>query len=258
MKKPRMRTYHFTDKVCMLSPLGWAKEACTSDMGRWDEKEAMCSYSNRYCARKGLKVHRMKNGVQNCIMFPGQKIAEMFLGQTITRQVMRTFDTRSYKALLDGDLSLLKSWGEVLFFLNLGPFGMALLIGLKLGGVDLQKYVSLEGIYNGLKKIPFKKMGDAFEDSYEAVEENIKEYTNLLKDGVVDMLGNVKKLGKISKKLGKDAAKKVAGLGSEGIDKVSDLIDKLPLGEAGDAINKGLGEINKSWDGIFGIFGKIL
>ena len=52
--------------------------------------------------------------------------------------------------------------------------------------------------------------------------------------------------------MGKDAAKQVAGMGKEGIDKVSDLVDKLPLGQVGDAINKGLGEIGKLWSSVFG------
>ena len=97
-----------------------------------------------------------------------------------------------------------------------------------------------------------REIGKAFEDAYEAVEDNIKEYTNLLEDGVLKMWGNVKKLGKISAKLGKNAAKEVAGLGQDGIDKVSDLIDRLPLGEVGDAINKGLGAIDNLWKGVFG------
>jgi len=59
-------------------------------------------------------------------------------------------------------------------------------------------------------------------------------------------------LGKISSKLGKDAAKKVAGMGQDGIDKVGDLVDRLPVREVGQAINKGLGEIEKVWGSIFG------
>lgn len=265
VKKPRVRSYQLTDNVCMLSNLGWSKESCTSDKGRWNEKEAMCSYSNSYCARKGLKVHRMRNGVQNCIMFPGQKIAEMFFGTTITRQVMRTFDPKSYKALLSGDLSLLKAHAQIMAFTSLGPYGMALAVGLKMAGVDIrpvQRVIDSGvdiGVDLAINTNPallimkhHRKMGKAFEDSYEAVEDNIKEYTNLLEDGVVYMLNNVKKLGKISAKLGKDTAKKVAGLGQDGIDKVGDLIDRLPLSKVGDAIDKGLGEIEKLWKDIFG------
>lgn len=251
VKKPIVRTYPLTDKACVLSPLGWSKESCTSDKGRWDENEGMCSFSDRYCSRKGLKRHRMRNGVHNCIMFPGQKIAEMFFGTTITRQVMRTFDPESYKALLSGDLSLLKSWGEMIAFIALGPFGMALLIGLKMGGVDISKFATIDGNIKNIKTAG-RAVGKAFEESYEIVEDSVKEYTALLEDGVMEMLTNVKKLAKISEKLGKDAAKQVAGMGKEGIDKVSDLVDRLPLGQVGDAINKGLGEVKKMWSSVFG------
>lgn len=251
VKKPIMRTYPLSDNACVLSPLGWSKESCTSDKGRWVEKEGMCSFSDRYCSRKGLKRHRMKNGVYNCVMFPGQRITEMFLGSTVTRTVMRTTDIRSYKALLDGDLSLLKSYGNILAFLQLGPFGIALAIGLKLGGVNvnLAEYTPIGLIMNPQG---FRKIGKAFEASYEAVEDSVKEMTNLLENGVEFMFENVKKLANISKKLGKDAAKKVAGMGKEGIDKVSDLIDRIPLREVGDAINKGLGAVGKLWSSAFG------
>lgn len=249
VKKPIVRTYPLTDKACILSPLGWSKESCTTDKGRWDENEGMCSFSDRYCSRKGLRRHRMNNGVYNCVMFPGQRIAEMFFGTTITRTVMRTFDKRSYKALLDGDLSLLKAYGNILAFVSLGPFGMALAAGFKLGGLNVNL---VEYTPTGLIMKHHREIGKAFEDSYEAVEDSVKEITNLLEDGVGLMLDNVKKLAKISAKLGKDAAKKVAGMGKEGIDKVSDLVDKLPLGRVSDAIDKGLGEIGRLWSSVFG------
>jgi len=189
----------------------------------------------------------MRNGGHNCVMFPGQKIAEMFFGTTITRTVMRQFDPRSYKALLSGDLSLLKSYGQIMAFVSLGPFGMA--TRFKLGGVDINL---AEYTPAGLIMKHHREIGKAFEESYEAVEDSVKEITNLLEDGVELMLDNVKKLAKISEKLGKDAAKKVSGMGKEGIDKVSDLVDKLPLGQVGDAINKGLGEVGKIWSSAFG------
>jgi hypothetical protein len=249
VKKPIVRTYPLTDKACVLSPLGWSKESCTSDKGRWDENEGMCSFSNQYCSRKGLKRHRMRNGVHNCIMFPGQKIAEMFFGTTITRTVMRTFDPESYKALLSGDLSLLKTYAQIMAFVQFGPIGMGLAVGFKQAGVDVNPadYTPI-----GLIAKHHREIGKAFEESYEAVEDSVKEITNLLEDGVELMLTNVKKLAKISEKLGKDAAKKVAGMGKEGIDKVSDLVDRLPLGRVGDAVNKGLGEVGKLWSSVFG------
>jgi hypothetical protein len=249
VKKPDMRTFSLPTKVCMVSPLGWSKEACTSDKGQWDEDEAMCSFNTRYCTHNGLKPKRMKNGINNCVMYPGQKIAEMFFGKTITRHYIRTHNPESYKALLDGDLSLLKSYGEILAFLQLGPFGMALGIGFKLGGVNvnLSDYTPIGAVMKHHKAI-----GRGFEDAYEAVEDGVKEYTKLLELGVDEMLKNFKKLGKISSKLGKDAAKKVAGMGKDGIDKVGDLVDRLPVREVGQAINKGLGEIEKVWGSIFG------
>jgi hypothetical protein len=269
VKKPIMRTYNLPTKACMLSPLGWSKEACTPEKGTWHEDNAMCSYSNRYCTHKGLKTHRMRNGINNCIMYPGQRIAEMFLGKTIYRTLKRTnpafmnvgsllegdiggmfdIDLESYKALLDGDLTLLKDWGKILSFLSLGPYGMAIQIGFKLGGVDIDLTEYLP--YGAIMK-HHKEIGKGFEDAYNAIEDSIKEYTNLLEDGVGQMLKNVEKLGKISAKLGKDAAKKVAGMGQEGIDKVSDLLDRLPFREVGEAIDKGIGEIGKIWGAVFG------
>jgi hypothetical protein len=178
---------------------------------------------------------------------------------------MRTYDPESYKALLSGDLSLLKTYAQIMVFLYMGPFGMALFAGLKLGGVDLSPMQDAinTGVDIGAKVFTttfpplviakhHRAIGRAFEDSYEAVEDSVKEITNLLEDGVKLMLDNVKKLAKISEKLGKDAAKKVAGMGKEGIDKVSDLVDRLPLGQVGDAINKGLGEVGKLWSSVFG------
>jgi len=248
VKKPNMRTFNLPTKACMISPLGWSKEACTSDKGQWDEDEAMCSFASRYCTHNGLKAKRMGNGINNCVMYPGQRIAEMFFGKTITRTIIRSFDPESYKALLDGDLSLLKSYGEILAFLSLGPFGWALGIGFKLGGVDvdLTDYTPIGAVMNHHREI-----GRGFEDAYEAVEDGVKEYTKLLELGVDEMLKNFKKLGKISSKLGKDAAKKVAGMGKVGIDKVSDLIDK-GVRDVGDLVNKGLGEIEKVWGSLFG------
>jgi len=248
VKKPNMRTFNLPTKACMISPLRWSKEACTSDKGQWDEDEAMCSFSSRYCTHNGLNAKRMQNGINNCVMYPGQRIAEMFFGKTITRHYIRMHDPESYKALLDGDLSLLKSYGEILAFLSLGPFGWALGIGFKLGGVDvdLTDYTPIGAVMNHHREI-----GRGFEDAYEAVEDGVKEYTKLLELGVDEMLKNFKKLGKISSKLGKDAAKKVAGMGKVGIDKVSDLIDK-GFSEVGDLVNKGLGEIEKVWGSLFG------
>ena len=196
-------------------------------------------------------------------MYPGQRIAEMFLGKTIMRHYLRTNDLDSYKALLKGDMALLKSWGQILAFTSLGPYGMAIAIALKfIPGVNINL---ADFTPAGLLMDPsgFKKMGkaftvagreieDGFEDAYNAVEDNIKEYTNLLEDGVGQMLKNVEKLGKISAKLGKDAAKKVAGMGQEGIDKVSDLLDRLPFREVGEAIDKGIGEIGRIWGAVFG------
>ena len=263
VKKPIMRTYNLPTKACMLSPLGWSKEACTPEKGTWHEDNAMCSFSNRYCTHNGLKTHRMRNGINNCIMYPGQRIAEMFFGKTITRTYLRTSDLDSYKALLKGDMALLKSWGQILAFTSLGPYGMAIAIALKFipgVNINLADFTTI-----GLLMDPsgFKKMGkaftvagreieDGFEDAYNAIEDSIKEYTNLLEDGVGQMLKNVEKLGKISAKLGKDAAKKVAGMGQEGIDKVSDLLDRLPFREVGEAIDKGIGEIGRIWGAVFG------
>jgi len=190
----------------------------------------------------------MGNGINNCVMYPGQRIAEMFFGKTITRHYIRSYDPESYKALLDGDLSLLKSYGEILAFISLGPFGAALAIGFKLGGVkiDLTDYTPIGAVMKYHNEI-----GRGFEDAYEAVEDGVKEYTKLLELGVDEMLKNFKKLGKISSKLGKDAAKKVAGMGKVGIDKVSDLIDR-GFNDIGNVVNKGLGEIEKAWGSLFG------
>jgi len=266
VKKPNMRTFNLPTKACMVSPLGWSKEACTSEKGRWDEDEAMCSFSNRYCAHNGLETKRMQNGINNCVMYPGQRIAEMFFGKTVTRQILRTYDKESYKALLDGDLAILESWGKILAFVGLGPFGWALVIGFKLGGVDIMNE-KLGGVsLNDVQAMSFKvatfgsigiikhrkEIMRGFEDGYDAVEDGVKEYTKMLKFGVGKMSQNFKKLGKISSKLGKDAAKKVAGMGQDGIDKVGDLVDRLPVREVGQAINKGLGEIEKVWGSIFG------
>jgi hypothetical protein len=249
VKKPKMRTFNLPQKACMLSPLQWAKEACTSDKGTWNEHEAMCSFSSRYCTRMGLKTHRMRSGINNCVMFPGQKIAEMFFGQTITRHVIRTFDPRSYKALFSGDLSLLKAYGHTMAYLSLGPFGMALAIGFKLGGVNvnLHEYTPIGAIMKHHRAI-----GRGFENAAEAVADSAKEFTNLLELGVTEILDSMEKLAKISAKFGKDAAREVASWGKEGIDQVDALFDKIPFNELGDAIGKGFNEVKKVWGSIFG------
>lgn len=250
VKKPKVKTYKLRKEACILSNMRWAKEACTKDKGRWNEDEAMCSFSRRYCSKMGLSEHRMKNHVNNCIMYPGQRIAEMFFGKTVTRLIMSTGDKESYKALLEGDLSVLKGWGQTLAFISLGPTGMALAIGLKMGGVDvdLTKYTPIGAIMN---PDVHKAIGDGFEDAAKAFEDRAKEYTDLLKNGVEEMLKNIKKLAKISKNLGPEAAKQVARMGQKGIDQVEDLIGKMPIGQIGNAVKGGLNEIENAWKSIF-------
>lgn len=247
-KKPIMNTYRLPKEACIASPLAPYKDACTSDKGVWDDDEGMCSFKKSYCTGQGQRFHKMDNGIYNCVLYPGQEIAEMFFGSTVTRLMVSTGNPDSYKRLFDGDLTILKAWGQTLAFVSLGPMGMALAIGLRFGGVDvdLTKYTPIGLLMNPQM---YNVIGDGFDDAAKAFEDAAEAYTNLLSNNVTMMLENFKKLGEVSAKFGKDAAKKVAEMGQTGIDTVKKLLDAGFEGIE-DAIDGGLSGIEDAWDSI--------
>ena len=289
-KKPKMSERNLTKEVCMLSPLSFAKEACTEGKGTWNDKEAMCDFSARYCNAKGLRTHVMRNGITNCVMFPGQKIMEMFLGSTITRSFGKLGDPETYKALLAGDLTTLKQWGMILAYLSTGPFGMALAIGKFIPGFDEWKDNAVKDIKNGIMDTG-KGIGEGtvkasefvvdvskhlFKKSKETPQILEKEFVNvanktfdevenvwgkLLEKDVKKMIENFEKAGKISAKLGRDAALKTVKLGQSAIDKVEKLVSKLTsavdLKKVKDGIDKGLNGIEDVFNEIGDFFKSI-
>lgn len=91
-KKPNVVTRTLPEKVCMLSPLEQNYTACLEGKkgNQWVADAGMCSLGKSYCDRYELKRSKMGDPrIYNCKMYPGQKVAEIVLGTTITRSFMR-------------------------------------------------------------------------------------------------------------------------------------------------------------------------
>jgi hypothetical protein len=316
-KKPRMSDRNLPSPACMLSPLIWSKEACEGK-GTWRDKHGMCDFSRSYCTKKGLVSNTMSNGITNCVMFPGQKILEMFLGATITRMLGQTMNPESYKMIFDGDTEVLKQWGLIIAFISQGPTGWALngstkfvpgydswadqnrkrmLKGIATGTVKAGEGIAdgtiligesisagSKGIYSGMsaagkgidnlftnekaKKFysnvnkTSKKVARDFEKGANETMEDIEEFFgDLLKDSMRNIKENFEKLGKISEKLGREAALETAKLGQKAIDDVEDLIkgitSALQLKKVRDGIGKGIGGIKDVANEIGNFFKKL-
>lgn len=90
-KKPNMVTRKYSDKVCMYSPLEQNYRTCNPKKGsQWIADAGMCSFGAQHCKDYALERSKMGDSrVYNCKMYPGQKVAEIILGTTITRSFIQ-------------------------------------------------------------------------------------------------------------------------------------------------------------------------
>lgn len=102
-KSPNMLTKKFPEKVCLISPMTETYHSCQGK-GTWNPDLSLCDFSAKYCTRYGLKRTAMNKKdvggatIHNCKMYPGQKVAEIIFGTTLTRSTIR-----AYKAVTNVD-----------------------------------------------------------------------------------------------------------------------------------------------------------
>ena len=116
--KPNVRAVKLPTKACLNSHFRDQIEACHGEtkefkngkwqlvngqkkMGTWNDKHQLCDYSESYCKKMGLKVKSYRRKafpgdageiIKSCVMFPGQGVAEMIFGTTITRSFIKLTD----------------------------------------------------------------------------------------------------------------------------------------------------------------------
>lgn len=91
-KKPNVVSRTLPEKVCMISPLEQNYLACVEGKkgNQWVADAGMCSLGKSYCDRYALKRAKMGDKrVYNCKMYPGQKVAEIVFGTTMTRSFIQ-------------------------------------------------------------------------------------------------------------------------------------------------------------------------
>ena len=108
---PNMLTKRFPKRVAMASPIGHVVAFCEKPrhkgiMGSgtklpgagvdpkehgvfFDSTKGLCRYTYPYCNRMGLEYTRGKNGTGDCKPYPGQDVAEVIFGKTLTRAFIR-------------------------------------------------------------------------------------------------------------------------------------------------------------------------
>lgn len=94
---PNMVTKRLKEPICMKLPLGQLVAFCQKPNSKginpaeygvkFDQQTAMCRYTPKYCSRMGL-VYTDDAGLGNCKTAPGQNVAELIFGTTITRGIM--------------------------------------------------------------------------------------------------------------------------------------------------------------------------
>ena len=109
------------EKWRLLADVGLA---INKKKGNWNDSLQLCDYEGKYCQRMGMKPKRINFGkydgvfttdqkVLNCIFFPGQEIAEMIFGQTVTREFTKALSLFTmtpkevWKQAVDGENMLL-------------------------------------------------------------------------------------------------------------------------------------------------------
>lgn len=94
-KKPNVKTRFLNERVCMLSPLEQNDITCVEECKgcEWNVDAGMCDFGKNHCKRFGLKRYALedtgKHTIHNCKAYPGQKLAELVFGTTITRSFIR-------------------------------------------------------------------------------------------------------------------------------------------------------------------------
>lgn len=79
----------------MLSPLEQNALACENECRgcEWNADAGMCDFGENQCKKYGLKRYKLENTgrhtIHNCKAYPGQKLAELVFGTTVTRSFIR-------------------------------------------------------------------------------------------------------------------------------------------------------------------------
>lgn len=126
-ENPNMIERTLPTKACIISPLFESKKNC-KNKGDFDIHNGLCNFSRTYCSSMGLRRHKMNNGVHNCVMYPGQEVAEMFLGTTVNRYFIRMGDKNEWSAKNGYGMNY---WGPALAYMSMGPMGIAMYVAFK-------------------------------------------------------------------------------------------------------------------------------
>ena len=170
-REPIMTEKTYPEKVCMMSLLNQSRYECMKKNSEWNVDKGMCDFSQAHCDRYALKRKKMSgdmSDIHNCIMYPGQNVAEMIFGTTITRVYMTAgkmladnFDVigdavedtwhdsiDKIKAInAEFDDFAKKSWGEAEKLLNKGVEIMARL-GTEVGD-DIKREIAKNAVVLG-------------------------------------------------------------------------------------------------------------
>lgn len=223
-KSPNMVEKKLSEKACLLSGLRTDRDMCYGK-GDWDQDKGMCSYSSTYCSKKGLKKKRNKSyGVNDCVTLPGQDIAEMIFGTTVTRFGIK-FANEYHKFNMKVGKTLLKYGLDPLATLDL--LEDAGKLALKHG-----KDVALKGLRLGKEGID--KLGEISELGTEAVAEAAEKGIEAIRDAANILKEFGPEDAKKAIKQGADAARKAA---EQAIDAVEDAANQAAK-ESVRAVNK--------------------
>lgn len=212
-KKPNMIEKKLPEKACILSGLRNDRDMCEGK-GTWDQDKGMCSYDSTYCSKKGLKKKfNGRYGVNDCVTLPGQDIAEMIFGTTVTRFGIK-FANEYHKFNMKVGKTLLKYGLDPLATLDL--LEDAGKLALKHG-----KDVALKGLRLGKEGID--KLGEISELGSKAVAEAAEKGIDAIRDAANILKEFGPEDAKKAIKEGADAARKAA---EKAIDAVEDAANK--------------------------------
>ena len=221
-KKPNMIQQELPQQACIITPLSDLKKACKSSVGVWNADHGLCDYSKAHCSNMGLKRHRMKSGIHNCVMYPGQEIAEMFFGTTVTRQYMKQFN----------DIT------------NPGSWSKDNLYGLKLYAKYDPTYQAGKALHNVIYKNR-EEIANAFKETGQQIENVTNEFKDVLMDGSTETFNTLFRAAMVSEKLGKEYATKALKMGHEAVKDVLNIVHdpSKTINDIKGTIDKGKQEI---------------